>query len=123
MLGQQKHTGIRVKATPHSTVLQWTDPSAAAGIGYFIYAGTIPGGESPTQINAQMVAVGTLCTTTALYCTYTDTAVVQGQQKCYTVAAGDGTRLSPMSAETCATTPVDPPPPLAAPVMGTPIVY
>jgi hypothetical protein len=119
MLGQQKRSNIKLKATPHSTVLQWTDTSAAANIGYFVYVGNTPGGESATHINPSMVALGTLCTTTALYCTYTDTAVVQGAQKCYTVAASDGTRLSPMSAEVCATTPTDP---LAAPVLGTPIV-
>lgn len=116
---QQRHANIRAKATAHSTVLQWSDPSAAPTIGYFIYAGATPGGESSTHINPQMVSVGVLCTTAALYCTYTDSAVVQGTQKCYTVSASDGTRVSSMSTEVCATTPADP---LAAPVLAPPIV-
>lgn len=121
MIAQHKRSGVKLTATAGTVTVQWTDTSAGAGIGYLIRAGATSGGEATTPITPSMIDVGQACTTTAAYCTYTDTAVTPGVQKCYTVAATDGaTRTSPYATtDACVTVPL---PALSAPVLGPPIV-
>ena len=118
---QHSKPHLKATATAGTVTVQWTDTSAGAGIGYLIRAGATSGGEATTPITPSMIDVGQACTTTAAYCTYTDTAVTPGVQKCYTVAATDGaTRTSPYATtDACVTVPL---PALSAPVLGPPIV-
>jgi hypothetical protein len=74
----------------HGEQINWTPSSTAFtvgtyDIGYWIYQGTSPGGESSTPVNSTPAAVD--CTSYST-CTYTDlTATAPGQAYYYTVAA------------------------------------
>ena len=67
----------------HDVILYW-NPSTTPGVGYNVFRGTAPGGESTTPLNSSPVAAGCASTTT---CSYTDATVVAGTTYYYTVAA------------------------------------
>jgi hypothetical protein len=110
--------GLKLQATPHGTVLSWYDIDAGPTIGYNVYKGSTPGGESATALNGStLLDLGQACSTSAgTQCSYTDSAVTPGAQGCYVVKASNGTLTSAASNEVCVTTP------LAAPTLGVPTV-
>jgi hypothetical protein len=76
-------TGSLSGAGMHDVILYW-NPSTTPGVGYNVFRGTAPGGESTTPLNSSPVAAGCASTTT---CSYTDATVVAGTTYYYTVAA------------------------------------
>jgi len=96
--------------SPHCVTLTWTastDGAANPTLGYDVYKGTTPGGESTTPLNGTtLVAVG--CSTTAT-CTYIDTSVTVGQTIYYTVQASLNGVNSISSDEATAKIPPAPP--------------
>jgi hypothetical protein len=70
-------------AGTHDVILCW-NPSTTPGVGYNVFRGTAPGGESTTPLNSSPVAAGCTSATT---CTYTDATVVTGTTYYYTVRA------------------------------------
>jgi hypothetical protein len=80
----------------HDVVLSWSASTSPEVVGYFIYRGTTPGGESSTPLNSTLI--------TGL--DYTDENVVAGMTYYYvaTAVASDGTQSAP-SNEVSATVP------------------
>lgn len=78
----------------HFVYLTWTASSSAGVVGYNIYRGTSPGGESATPINTGGPVAGTA---------YTDVTAGSGITYFYFLRATDGTNLSPASTEVSAT--------------------
>jgi titin len=74
----------------------WTPSSTSGVVGYYVYRGTTPGGESSTPLNSTPAAGTNL----------TDESVTAGSTYYYVVTAvgSDGTQ-SPASAESSTTVP------------------
>lgn len=88
---------------PHTVTLSW-DPSTTAGVTYFMFRGTTPGGEGSTSLNATGIVTNCTDNTT---CTYVDTTVVGGTTYYYFVEAQDTTQTnSPPSNEAQAIVPL-----------------
>jgi hypothetical protein len=80
----------------HDVGLSWTPSTSSGIVGYNIYRGTAPGGESSTPLNSTPVA-GT---------TFTDESVAAGSTYYYVVTAvGSDDVQSPASGETTAVVP------------------
>jgi fibronectin type 3 domain-containing protein len=80
----------------HDVILTWTDGSDSGVVGYNVYRGTAPGGESSTPLNSSPIS-GT---------SYTDSNVTAGGVYYYVVrAVGSDGVLSAPSTETEATVP------------------
>lgn len=99
-----RRASVRVKATAHSTTLNWnasTGTSCAGTLGYWVYSGATSGGENfSTPLN----------TTALTVLSFVDTNVVALQTKFYVLKAGCSSStagLSVPSAEVKATTPAD----------------
>lgn len=103
---------VRLKATAHSAVLSWTEPTLGSGVpavtSYSIYRGTTAGGEGTTPLASS--------TTTS----YTDATVVAGTTYFYEVAAVNSSGTSGVSNEVSGTVPNPIAPP--APVLSSPVV-
>jgi hypothetical protein len=84
----------------HDVVLTWTASITPGVTGYYIYRGTVPGGESGTALNPSIVP-GTA---------YVDAAVVPGVLYYYTVKASNGSTLSNASDEASGRVPLSPSP-------------
>jgi hypothetical protein len=80
----------------HNVGLLWTPSSTSGVVGYYVYRGTTPGGESSTPLNSTPAAGTNL----------TDESVTAGSTYYYVVTAvgSDGTQ-SPASAESSTTVP------------------
>ena len=78
----------------HFIYLTWSPSSSSGVVGYNIYRGTSPGGESPTRINAGGLVAGQ---------SYTDLSTVSGTTYYYYIKASDGSVEGPASAEASAT--------------------
>ena len=78
----------------HFISLAWGASTSSGVVGYNIYRGTSPGGESSTPINTGGPVVGL---------TYTDTNTVSGTKYYYYVKASNGTAESGASMEASAT--------------------
>jgi titin len=61
----------------HDVILSWTDSPTSAVVGYNVYRGTTPGGESSTPLNSTPVNGAT----------YTDVNVTAGVAYYYVVTA------------------------------------
>jgi hypothetical protein len=81
----------------HDVVLSWTASSSSGVIGYNVFRGTTPGGESSTPLNSTPIN-GT---------TYADASVAAGTEYYYLVTsvASDGVTQSTATPETTATVP------------------
>ncbi len=88
---------MKATATAHGITYSWTaSASSYAGLGYNLYVGTTPGGESSTPANSALMAPGCSGAT----CTYTYTNVVS-QATYYAVLATCVPTGSGGSGETC----------------------
>ncbi len=98
---------LRATATAHGITYTWTASSSTyTGLGYNLYVGTTPGGESATPANSALMAVGCSGAT----CNYTYTNVVS-LASYYAVLAtcvpsGSGNTCSAKTAEVAATIPL-----------------
>jgi hypothetical protein len=113
---QKSQVKVKVSATAggHQAVLTWSPSSDGAAnptLGYNVYRGTTPGGESGTALNGTTpVAVNCTSTTT---CTYTDTTITPGTWYWTVKATLNGT-LSAASNEVSGTAAIAPPSGLTA---------
>jgi hypothetical protein len=78
----------------HFNTLSWVPSSSSGVIGYNIYRGTTPGGESKTPLNTNGPVTGA---------SFTDTNTVSGTTYYYTITATDGSNESAPSSETSVT--------------------
>jgi len=104
-------TGLTARAGDAQVTLSWAAPGSDGGasiIGYYIYEGTSPDGESSTPVPGSDI---TGCTSTATAGSCTVTALVNGTTYYFRVAAvNDFNAEGPMSNEASATpaTQIDP---------------
>lgn len=106
--GTKKKEGMRLKATPHSTTLSWSQAGTLTGNN--IYRGATSGSET------------LLTSLTTPVTTYTDTAVTAGAPYCYEVTAVNSADSIPESAksnEVCVTIPNPQPPAAPTGLTGT----
>src|SRR5581483_7154125 len=78
----------------HFVYLTWTASTSAGVVGYNIYRGTSPGGESGSPLNTGGPVIGT---------GFADTTTVSGTTYYYYITATDGTIQSAPSSEVSAT--------------------
>lgn len=105
--------GLKAKAITHQVSLSWTatTSSCTGTVGYNIYKGTTPGGESSTPVNTTLISG----------LSYVDTAVTPLASYSYNAKAFCSTSspsLSAVSNEVTVVIPGDPQP--LPPVMNTP---
>jgi fibronectin type 3 domain-containing protein len=83
----------------HDVILSWSASPTAGVVGYYVFRGTNPGGESTTPLNSSPYTADIL--------TYVDTNVTAGTTYYYvvTAVASDGVTQSAPSNETSATVP------------------
>ena len=104
-----KGQGLKATASAHGITYVWNaSASTFAGLGYNLYVGTTPGGESATPVNAALMGVGCI----GASCTYTYTNVVPLASYYATLAAcvpnGSVNACSVKTQEVAATIPLAP---------------
>jgi hypothetical protein len=115
MTAAGKGQELKATASAHGITYVWNaSASTYTGLGYNLYVGTAPGGESATPVNAALIGVGCSAAT----CTYTYSNVVPLATYYATLAAcvpnGGGSTCSVKTQEVAATIP------LAQSDIGTP---
>jgi hypothetical protein len=107
MTAGRKGQELKATATAHGITYTWTaSASTYAGLGYNLYIGTAPGGESATPVNTALTGVGCSGAT----CSYSYTNVVPLATYYATLATcvpnGSATACSVKTAEVAATIPL-----------------
>lgn len=109
MTAAGKGQELKATTTAHGITYTWTaSASTYAGLGYNLYVGTAPGGESSTPVNTALIGVN--CSGAA--CAYTYANAVPLAAYYATLAAcipnGSATTCSVKTAEVAATIPLAP---------------
>jgi hypothetical protein len=109
MTAAGKGQGLKATASAHGITYTWTaSASTYAGLGYNLYIGTTPGGESATPVNTALIGVG--CSGAS--CTYTYTNAAPLASYYATLAAcipnGSGNTCSVKTQEVATTIPLAP---------------